>query len=159
MLRNAVKSVRKRLGVANRDLGLSFTIIYEDPRALSFCTRSLEQGTDSGHADHLREVDHLVKDLSLCSKLSRSFGPVGTSETNWLLRIKVYECQSLMFSRVKANVENAVYLLTQIFERPQHRNYVPALLALSQALVIQKQVTGFHLGDTASAAPAWKARA
>jgi tetratricopeptide repeat protein 21B len=102
---------------------------------------SLEQGTDSGHADHLREVDHLVKDLSLCSKLSRSFGPVGTSETNWLLRIKVYECQSLMFSRVKANVENAVYLLTQIFERPQHRNYVPALLALSQALVIQKQVT------------------
>jgi tetratricopeptide repeat protein 21B len=102
---------------------------------------SLEQGTESGHMDHLREVDQLVKDLCLCGKLSKSVGPVGTSETNWMLRIKVYECQSLMFTRVKANVENSVYLLTQIFERPQHRNYVPALLALSQALVIQKQVT------------------
>jgi tetratricopeptide repeat protein 21B len=46
-----------------------------------------------------------------------------------------------MFTRVKGNVEKAVFLLTQIFERANNRNFVPALLALSQALIIQRQVT------------------
>lgn len=91
---------------------------------------SLDAGGEPAAGEHLREVDALVKELG-----SRAHG-----NQDLMLRIKVYECQSLMFTRVKGNVEKAVNVLSNIYDRG-NRNYVPALLAMAQALVIQKQIT------------------
>lgn len=59
---------------------------------------------------------------------------------DWVLRIKVYECQSLMFTKVKGNIEKAVQMLMVLHERG-NKNFVPALLAMAQAFVLQKQIT------------------
>lgn len=77
--------------------------------------------------DHLREVDNLIKELS------------STQKQAWNPRLKVYQCQSLMFTKQKANVERALNQLMDIYN--DQKDYVPALLAMSQGLIIQKQVT------------------
>jgi tetratricopeptide repeat protein 21B len=77
--------------------------------------------------DHLREVDNLIKELSMAQKQA------------WNPRLKVYQCQSLMFSKQKQNVERALNQLMDIYN--DKKDYVPALLAMSQGLIIQKQVT------------------
>jgi len=77
--------------------------------------------------DHLREVDNLIKELSVAQKQS------------WDPRLKVYQCQSLMYTKQKANVERALNQLMDLYN--DNKDYVPALLAMSQGLVIQKQVT------------------
>jgi len=77
--------------------------------------------------DHLREVDNLIKELSVAQKQA------------WNPRIKVYQCQSLMFTKQKGNVERALNQLMDLYN--DKKDYVPALLAMSQGLIIQKQVT------------------
>jgi len=77
--------------------------------------------------EHLKEVDTLIKELSLAQKQA------------WNPRLKVYQCQSLMFTKQKANVERALNQLMDIYT--DKKDYVPALLAMSQGLIIQKQVT------------------
>merc|ERR1712093_765306 len=77
--------------------------------------------------DHLREVENLIKELSVAQKQA------------WNPRLKVYQCQSLMFSKQKQNVERALTQLMDIYN--EKKDYVPALLAMSQGLIIQKQVT------------------
>jgi len=77
--------------------------------------------------DHLREVDNLIKELSVAQKQA------------WNPRLKVYLCQSLMFTKQKANVEKALNQLMDLYN--DKKDYVPALLAMSQGLIIQKQVT------------------
>merc|ERR1711964_478724 len=47
-------------------------------------------------------------------------------------------CQSLLFSRSRSGIEKAVGLLQQLLER--NRNHVPMLLAMAQALILQKQI-------------------
>lgn len=77
--------------------------------------------------DHLREVENLIKELSVAQKQA------------WNPRLKVYQCQSLMFTKQKANVERALNQLMDLYN--DKKDYVPALLAMSQGLIIQKQVT------------------
>jgi tetratricopeptide repeat protein 21B len=77
--------------------------------------------------DHLREVETLIKELSVAQKQA------------WNPRLKVYQCQSLMFTKQKANVERALNQLMDLYN--DKKDYVPALLAMSQGLIIQKQVT------------------
>jgi len=77
--------------------------------------------------EHLREVDNLIKELSVAQKQA------------WNPRLKVYQCQALMFTKQKANVEKALNQLVDLYN--DKKEYVPALLAMSQGLVIQKQVT------------------
>lgn len=77
--------------------------------------------------DHLREVDNLIKELSVANKQA------------WNPRLKVYQCQSLMFTKSKANVERALNQLMDLYN--DKKDYVPALLAMSQGLIIQKQIT------------------
>eukprot|EP00406_Dinophysis_acuminata_P039023 CAMPEP_0179375406 /NCGR_PEP_ID=MMETSP0797-20121207/87788_1 /TAXON_ID=47934 /ORGANISM="Dinophysis acuminata, Strain DAEP01" /LENGTH=1226 /DNA_ID=CAMNT_0021091415 /DNA_START=14 /DNA_END=3695 /DNA_ORIENTATION=- len=77
--------------------------------------------------DHLREVDSLIKELAAAQKQA------------WNPRLKVYQCQSLMFTKQKGNVERALQQLMDIYN--DKKDYVPALLAMSQGLIIQKQVT------------------
>jgi len=77
--------------------------------------------------EHLREVDTLIKELSVAQKQA------------WNPRLKVYQCQSLMFTKQKGNVERALHQLMDIYN--DKKDYVPALLAMSQGLIIQKQVT------------------
>merc|ERR1719387_3383445 len=77
--------------------------------------------------DHLREVDNLIRELSLSQKQA------------WNPRLKVYQCQSLLFTKQKANVDRATQQLMDLYV--EKKDYVPALLAMSQGLVIQKQVT------------------
>jgi tetratricopeptide repeat protein 21B len=97
-----------------------------------------ENGTDIESLDcstepaieHLREVDSLLKELAQKVK----------NNPDWVLRIKVYECQSLMFTKVKGNIEKAVQMLMVLHERG-NKNFVPALLAMAQAFVLQKQIT------------------
>jgi tetratricopeptide repeat protein 21B len=76
---------------------------------------------------HLREVENLIKELSVAQKQA------------WNPRLKVYQCQSLMFTKNKANVERALTQLMDLYN--DKKDYVPALLAMSQGLIIQKQVT------------------
>merc|ERR1719181_1085791 len=52
--------------------------------------------------DHLREVDNLIKELSTAQKQA------------WNPRLKVYQCQSLMFTKQKQNVERALQQLKRI---------------------------------------------
>eukprot|EP00927_Polykrikos_kofoidii_P039026 TRINITY_DN3346_c0_g1_i3.p1 TRINITY_DN3346_c0_g1~~TRINITY_DN3346_c0_g1_i3.p1 ORF type:complete len:1345 (+),score=240.06 TRINITY_DN3346_c0_g1_i3:136-4170(+) len=77
--------------------------------------------------DHLREVDNLIKELQ------------GAQKQAWNPRLKVYQCQSLMFTKQKANLERALTQLMELYN--DKKDYVPALLAMSQGLIIQKQVT------------------
>lgn len=77
--------------------------------------------------DHLREVDNLIKELSVAQKQA------------WNPRLKVYQCQSIMFTKQKANVERGLNQLMDLYN--DKKDYVPALLAMSQGLIIQKQVT------------------
>jgi len=77
--------------------------------------------------EHLREVENLIKELSVAQKQA------------WNPRLKVYQCQSLMFTKQKANVERALNQLMDLYN--DQKDYVPALLAMSQGLIIQKQVT------------------
>ncbi|CAJ1394226.1 unnamed protein product [Effrenium voratum] len=77
--------------------------------------------------DNLREVDNLLKELSQVNKQS------------WNPRLKVYQCQSLMFTKQKTNVEHALSQLMDIYN--DKKDYIPALLAMSQGLIIQKQQT------------------
>lgn len=77
--------------------------------------------------DNLREVDNLIKELSIAQKQA------------WSPRMKVYQCQSLMFTKQKGNVEKALNQLMDLYN--DKKDYVPALLAMSQGLIIQKQVT------------------
>merc|ERR1719421_58868 len=87
---------------------------------------SLDASTEPS-MDHLREVDNLIKELSVAQKQA------------WNPRLKVYTCQSLIFTKQKANVERALNQLMDIYN--ENKNYVPALLAMSQGLIVQKQVT------------------
>jgi len=77
--------------------------------------------------ENLREVDNLIKELSHVHKQS------------WNPRLKVYQCQSLLFSKAKSNVEQALNQLMDIYN--DKKDYIPALLAMSQGLIIQKQHT------------------
>lgn len=77
--------------------------------------------------EHLREVDNLIKELNVAQK--SSLNP----------RLKVYQCQCLMFSKQKLNVERALNQLMDLYN--DNKDYVPALMAMSQGLIIQKQVT------------------
>lgn len=77
--------------------------------------------------EHLKEVDTLIKELSVAQKQA------------WNPRLKVYQCQSLMFTKQKNNVERALNQLMDIYT--DKKDYVPALLVMSQGLIIQKQVT------------------
>eukprot|EP00931_Biecheleriopsis_adriatica_P087453 TRINITY_DN61918_c0_g1_i1.p1 TRINITY_DN61918_c0_g1~~TRINITY_DN61918_c0_g1_i1.p1 ORF type:complete len:1362 (+),score=379.50 TRINITY_DN61918_c0_g1_i1:247-4086(+) len=77
--------------------------------------------------ENLREVDNLIKELSQVHKQS------------WNPRLKVYQCQSLMFTKQKTNVERALQQLMDIYN--DKKDYIPALLAMSQGLIIQKQHT------------------
>eukprot|EP00442_Polarella_glacialis_P051442 CAMPEP_0115123512 /NCGR_PEP_ID=MMETSP0227-20121206/47587_1 /TAXON_ID=89957 /ORGANISM="Polarella glacialis, Strain CCMP 1383" /LENGTH=1331 /DNA_ID=CAMNT_0002525899 /DNA_START=18 /DNA_END=4010 /DNA_ORIENTATION=- len=77
--------------------------------------------------ENLREVDNLIKELQTVHKQS------------WNPRLKVYACQSLMFTKQKANVEKGLNQLMDIYN--EKKDYVPALLAMSQGLIIQKQHT------------------
>jgi len=90
---------------------------------------SLDAPAEAG-SEHLREVDTLVKELA-----AKAHG-----NNDLLLRIRVYECQALMFTRNKAKAEQALNILGNIFERG-NKNFVPALLATAQAQVITKQIT------------------
>merc|ERR1719310_247994 len=87
---------------------------------------SLDASTEPS-MDHLREVDNLIKELSVAQKQA------------WNPRLKVYQCQSLIFTKQKANVERALNQLMDIYN--DKKDYVPALLAMSQGLIVQKQVT------------------
>mmetsp|Transcript_138949 Transcript_138949/g.443691 ORF Transcript_138949/g.443691 Transcript_138949/m.443691 type:complete len:1347 (-) Transcript_138949:215-4255(-) len=87
---------------------------------------SLEAAVEPSN-DHLREVDNLIKELSAAQKQA------------WNPRLKVYQCQSLMFTKQKHNVERALNQLMDIYN--DKKDYVPALLAMAQGLIIQKQVT------------------
>uniref|UniRef100_A0A7S2HRG3 Tetratricopeptide repeat protein 21B n=1 Tax=Zooxanthella nutricula TaxID=1333877 RepID=A0A7S2HRG3_9DINO len=87
---------------------------------------ALEAPSDASN-DNLREVDSLIKELSVAQKTARN------------PRLKVYQCQSLMFTKQKQNVERALNQLMEIYN--DKKDYVPALLAMSQGLIIQKQVT------------------
>lgn len=89
---------------------------------------SLEAAETIGQSfnDNLREVDNLIKELS-------------TAQKAWTARLKVYQCQSLMFTKQKNNVERALNQLMDIYN--DKKDYVPALLAMAQGLIIQKQVT------------------
>eukprot|EP00933_Yihiella_yeosuensis_P014694 TRINITY_DN13064_c0_g5_i1.p1 TRINITY_DN13064_c0_g5~~TRINITY_DN13064_c0_g5_i1.p1 ORF type:complete len:1194 (-),score=308.92 TRINITY_DN13064_c0_g5_i1:80-3229(-) len=78
-------------------------------------------------SDNLREVENLIKELMTVHKQS------------WNPRLKVYQCQSLMFTKQKNNVERALQQLMEIYN--DKKDYVPALLAMSQGLLIQKQHT------------------
>eukprot|EP00929_Paragymnodinium_shiwhaense_P082600 TRINITY_DN4361_c0_g1_i1.p1 TRINITY_DN4361_c0_g1~~TRINITY_DN4361_c0_g1_i1.p1 ORF type:complete len:1382 (-),score=431.24 TRINITY_DN4361_c0_g1_i1:166-3750(-) len=74
--------------------------------------------------DHLHEVDNLIKELSVAQKQA------------WNPRLKVYQCQSLLFTKQKPNVEKALTQLMDLYN--DNKDYVPALLAMSQGLIIQK---------------------
>eukprot|EP00443_Scrippsiella_acuminata_P048484 CAMPEP_0115266888 /NCGR_PEP_ID=MMETSP0270-20121206/51703_1 /TAXON_ID=71861 /ORGANISM="Scrippsiella trochoidea, Strain CCMP3099" /LENGTH=1292 /DNA_ID=CAMNT_0002683005 /DNA_START=234 /DNA_END=4112 /DNA_ORIENTATION=- len=87
---------------------------------------ALDSGVEPSN-EHLREVDNLIKELSVAQKQA------------WNPRLKVYQCQSLMFTKNKQNVERALNQLMDIYN--DKKDYVPALLAMSQGLIIQKQVT------------------
>jgi len=77
--------------------------------------------------DQLREVDNLIKEL------------ISAQKQAWNPRLKVYQCQGLMFTKQKSNVERALTQLMDIYN--DKKDYVPALLAVAQGLIIQKQVT------------------
>jgi len=76
--------------------------------------------------DMLREVDNLIKELMCVAKHDN-------------LRLRVYQCQSLMFTKQKNNVDRAMTQLGELYN--DAKDYIPALLAMSQASIIQKQTT------------------
>eukprot|EP00928_Gymnodinium_smaydae_P093057 TRINITY_DN7707_c1_g1_i1.p1 TRINITY_DN7707_c1_g1~~TRINITY_DN7707_c1_g1_i1.p1 ORF type:complete len:1369 (+),score=395.70 TRINITY_DN7707_c1_g1_i1:73-4107(+) len=98
--------------------------IYLNPDS-SAGLEALDSAADAG--DNLHEVDNLIKELSAAQKQA------------WNPRLKVYQCQSLMFTKQKANVERALSQLMELYT--DKKDYIPALLAMSQGLIIQKQVT------------------
>lgn len=77
--------------------------------------------------EQLREVDNLIKELSVVHQQA------------WNPRLKVYQSQSLMFTKQKQNVDRALTQLMELYN--ENKDYVPALLAMSQGLIIQKQTT------------------
>jgi len=87
---------------------------------------ALDPGTEPLN-DNLAEVDKLLKELGQVNKQS------------WNPRLRVYQCQSLMFTKQKASVERALNQLMDIYN--DKKDYIPALLAMSQGLIIQKQQT------------------
>lgn len=97
--------------------------LHPDPNA---GLEALDPSTDPLN-DNLREVDSLLKELSQVNKQS------------WNPRLKVYQCQSLMFTKQKTNVEHALNQLMDIYN--DKKDYIPALLAMSQGLIILKQQT------------------
>jgi len=78
-------------------------------------------------ADHLREVENLIKELTIAGK------------NVWNPRLKVYDCQRLIFTKQKGNVDRALSHLMDIYN--ETKDFVPALLAMSQGLIIQKQLS------------------
>jgi len=78
-------------------------------------------------SENLREVDNLIKELS------------GVHKQAWNPRLKVYQCQSLMFTKNKSNVERALANLMDLYN--DKKDYIPGLLAMAQGLIIQKQHT------------------
>lgn len=77
--------------------------------------------------DNLREVDNLIKEL------------MSVQGQAWNPRLKVYQCQCLMFTKQKQNVERALNQLMDVYN--ENKDYIPALVAMSQGLIIQKQQT------------------
>jgi tetratricopeptide repeat protein 21B len=95
-----------------------------DPNAgLEALDSTAEQASDQ----NLKEVDNLIRELTVAQKQA------------WNLRLKVYECQRLMFTKQKNHVEKGLNSLMELYN--EKKDYVPVLLAMSQGLIIQKQVT------------------
>jgi tetratricopeptide repeat protein 21B len=63
---------------------------------------ALDSTAEPSH-EHLREVDNLIKELSVAQKQA------------WNPRLKVYQCQSLMFTKQKASVERALNQLMDLY--------------------------------------------
>jgi len=88
---------------------------------------SLDAAAEPANMDNLKEVDTLIKELSAVDKQA------------WNPRIKVYQSQSLIFTKNKQNVERGLTLLTEICN--EKKDCIPALLVSSQALIILKKTT------------------
>eukprot|EP00397_Hematodinium_sp_SG-2012_P003040 GEMP01003048.1.p1 GENE.GEMP01003048.1~~GEMP01003048.1.p1 ORF type:complete len:1354 (+),score=364.56 GEMP01003048.1:31-4062(+) len=76
--------------------------------------------------DRLSEVDDLINELA---KYTQGWNP----------RLKVYQSQVLILSKKKPGVERGLALLMEIVN--ENKNYAPALLAMSEGLIVQKQTT------------------
>merc|ERR1712164_83347 len=96
--------------------------IYLNPGA-TVGLEALDSGAEPS-MDNLREVDNLIKELCVAQKQT------------WDPRLKVYQCQSLMLTKQKANVDRAHQQLMDLYN--DKKEYVPLLLAMSQCLIIQK---------------------
>jgi len=77
-------------------------------------------------SDRLSEVDGLIHELAKTSN-------------GWNPRLKVYQTQSLILSKKSQNITMALSILTNIVT--EHKNYYPALLAMAEGLIVQKQLS------------------
>jgi len=91
---------------------------------------ALESSNETS-GDNFKEVDNLLQELRASQPYHKS--------TVWSPRWKVYECQAMMFTKQKAKVESALAALMDLYN--ENKDYVPALLAMSQGFIIQKQAT------------------
>lgn len=81
--------------------------------------------------DLFREAEALLKELVACTA------------TPWDPKLRVYKAWSLMFTRQKASIEQAATRLGEAVQQQTTdagRESVPLLLAMSQQLILQKQV-------------------
>lgn len=86
---------------------------------------SLDASTEP-NLDDLREVDNLIEKLEVVAQQA------------FLPRLRVYKCQSLIFTKNKASVEKA---LAQLLDMDDINNNVPALLAMSEGCIVQNNMS------------------
>ncbi|CEL95321.1 unnamed protein product [Vitrella brassicaformis CCMP3155] len=87
----------------------------------------LENADLAVNAETVKEVEGLLAELQQCAKSTRD------------MRIQIYQAEVLMATRQKSQIERALQQLLQLLTYNRYRDYVPALLAMSNGLIMQKQ--------------------
>ncbi|CAD7958854.1 unnamed protein product [Amoebophrya sp. A25] len=112
--------------------------LFPDPNKLSL--DALQDG--EGHGEHVyREVDLLINELlqNESSAIGAASRQRESFQRDLLGRLRVYQASNAIFTKRKTEVDRGLQMLMELFNAD--KNYVPAVLAMSQGLIISKQLT------------------
>lgn len=137
--------------------------LFPDPNNVSVDSLTDSGSAQSGAEDHFKEVESLIAELhhqtmqfadfgggaggggsgfgsaAGSSSSSSSAAAPGEGQKVDILRLRVYQCQNYILTKRKAEIEKGVQWCLEILN--ESKNYIPAMLALAQALIIRKEST------------------
>jgi len=118
---------------------LAMIDIYMFPDSSRGSLEALQDASNCHSEQHSREVESLLQDLFQASNAGGNGNGGGGGSGVGSARLRVLQSQNAILTKRKADVEKGLQLLVELFN--EDRNYVPALLAMSQALLITKAST------------------